>query len=54
MGGELVLVQATSEKYTELARATVIGETRQAPVIANGRLYLRDGAEIVCFDIRAN
>ena len=53
MAGELVVVQVTPDRYTELARATVAGETRQAPVIANGRLYLRDGAEIVCLDIKA-
>jgi outer membrane protein assembly factor BamB len=51
MAGDLVLVRATPEKYEELSRATVIGETRQAPVIAQGRLYLRDGTEIVCLDI---
>jgi outer membrane protein assembly factor BamB len=51
MAGDLVLVRATPDKYEELSRATVIGETRQAPVIAQGRLYLRDGAEIVCLDI---
>lgn len=51
MAGDLVLVRATPEKYEELSRATVIGETRQAPVIAGGHLYLRDGAEIVCLDI---
>jgi outer membrane protein assembly factor BamB len=51
MDGDLVLVRATPDKFEELARASVIGETRQAPVIAGGRLYLRDGAEIVCLDI---
>lgn len=53
MAGDLVLVRATPEKYEELGRATVIGETRQAPVISDGRLYLRDGSEIVCLNIQA-
>jgi outer membrane protein assembly factor BamB len=53
MEGELVVVLATPEKYTELGRAEVIGSTRQAPALANGLLYLRDDQEIVCLDVRA-
>lgn len=53
MKGELVIVTATEQKFEETARAEVLGMTRQAPVIANGRLYLRDDQEIVCLDIRA-
>ena len=52
--GELVIVQATTDGFRETARASVLGMTRQAPVIANGRLYLRDDKEIVCFNIRSN
>ena len=52
MDGELVLVAARPDQFTELSRAQVIQTTRQSPVIASGRLYLRDNAEIVCFDIR--
>ena len=51
--GELVLVAATPEGFTELARASVIGPTRQAPALANGKLYLRDNAEILCLDVKA-
>ncbi|MEO2035819.1 MAG: PQQ-binding-like beta-propeller repeat protein [Planctomycetaceae bacterium] len=51
--GELVIVEATAEGFRETARARVLGMTRQAPVIANGRLYLRDDREIVCIDVRA-
>lgn len=51
MKGELVVVKATPEKYIEWGRAVVCGETRQAPSLSNGRLYLRDGQEIVCVDI---
>jgi len=54
MKGELMIVQATSEGFNEMARSSVLGMTRQAPVIANGRLYLRDDKEIVCIDVRAN
>jgi hypothetical protein len=52
MKGELVVVRATPEKYDELGRATILGSTRQAPALANGRLYLRDDREIVCVDVR--
>jgi len=51
--GELVLVAATPEGFTELARADVLGPTRQAPALANGKLYLRDNAEILCLDVKA-
>jgi outer membrane protein assembly factor BamB len=52
MEGELVLVRATPKAYEELGRKTVIGSTRQAPALAGGLLYLRDGQEIVCLDVR--
>lgn len=52
MAGELVLVEATPESFHELGRAEVMQTTRQAPGLANGRLYVRDSAEIICFDIR--
>lgn len=52
MKGELVMVRADPEAYRELGRATVIDMTRQAPSLADGRLYLRDDSEIVCLNIR--
>lgn len=52
MKGELIVARANPERYEELGRATVIGTTRQAPALANGRLYLRDDQEIVGFDVR--
>ena len=39
------------EKFEELARAKVLGATRQAPALLKGKLYLRDDNEIVCVDI---
>jgi outer membrane protein assembly factor BamB len=54
MKGELVVIKATPDGYEELGRSTIIETTRQAPALANGRLYLRDGAEIVCLDARKN
>jgi outer membrane protein assembly factor BamB len=52
MKGELVVLRATTRGYEELGRKTVIGETRQMPSLANGRLYLRDGSDILCLDVR--
>jgi outer membrane protein assembly factor BamB len=49
--GELVLVAASPKGFRELARAEVLGPTRQAPSLAHGKLLLRDDAEIVCLDI---
>jgi outer membrane protein assembly factor BamB len=52
MKGELIVARASPERYDELGRAVVIGKTRQAPALADGRLYLRDDEEIVCLDVR--
>ncbi|PHS02888.1 MAG: alcohol dehydrogenase [Blastopirellula sp.] len=52
MKGELVIVKASPDGYQELGRATVIETTRQAPVISNGQLYLRDNQKIVCIDLK--
>ena len=52
MAGELVVARASSKKYDELGRVTVMETTRQAPALSNGRLYLRDGREILCVDVR--
>lgn len=51
--GELVIVRAATEKFDEIGRKVVAGSTRQAPAIADGRLYLRDDENIVCLDVRA-
>ena len=48
--GDVVLVKASKESYQELGRKTIVGFTRQAPVLCNGKLYMRDEAEIVCLD----
>ena len=52
MAGELVVARASSKRYDELGRVTVLETTRQAPALSNGRLFLRDGREIVCLDVR--
>lgn len=52
MKGEIVLVRATPDRYEELGRATILGSTRQAPALSNGRLFIRDDKEIVCINVR--
>jgi outer membrane protein assembly factor BamB len=52
MKGEFFAVQASAEKFSELGRMDVLGQTRTAPSIANGRAYVRDGKDIVAIDIR--
>lgn len=52
LAGDLVLVRAAPSGYEELARADVGITTRQAPTLVDGRLYLRDFDNIVCFDVR--
>ncbi len=50
--GELVVVRATPDAYQELGRKQILDQTRQAPSLAGGLLYLRDDREIVCIDVR--
>jgi len=52
MTGELIVVRATPKGYEEIGRKQVSGPTRQAPALADGRLYLRDDKEIICVGIR--
>ena len=51
--GEVVLVKAAAERHEELARFTAIeGKTWNHPVIADGRLLVRNLREMAAFDIR--
>jgi hypothetical protein len=47
----LILARATPKAYEELSRATILGQTRQAPVLSDGRVYMRDDKEIVCVEV---
>jgi outer membrane protein assembly factor BamB len=52
--GELALVSATPARHDELARFQAIeGKTWNHPVIADGRLLVRNVQEMAAFDIRA-
>ena len=49
--GQLVLLAANPAKYIELGRAQVCGKTWSHPAFADGKLYVRDGRELQCFDL---
>ena len=52
MRGDLVLVTAKTEGFEEVSSAKILErQTRQAPVIANGKLFLRNDQEMVCLDV---
>jgi outer membrane protein assembly factor BamB len=51
--GDVVLVDATPARHQELARFTAIdGKTWNHPVIADGKLFIRNLQEMAAFDIR--
>jgi outer membrane protein assembly factor BamB len=52
--GDIALVKATPEKYTEVARFTALqGQTWNYPAIASGRLLVRNSNEMAAYDISA-
>jgi outer membrane protein assembly factor BamB len=58
--GEVALVEATPKDYREVGRFTPPAQPNRGrskawayPVVANGRLYIRDASSIWCFDIKA-
>jgi outer membrane protein assembly factor BamB len=52
--GEVVLVAADPSEHREVGRFQAIsGKTWNHPVIAHGRLFVRNAEEIVCFEIAA-
>ena len=51
-GGDLVLLEPSPEKYTELSRSHVCGKTWAHPAVSDGRLYVRDDKELVCVQLR--
>ncbi len=52
MKGQLILAESSPDGLKKLGAKRYVGMTRQAPTIANGRLFLRDETELVCLDIR--
>lgn len=50
--GELVLIEATTSAYTEVARADVLpAKCWTTPVLAGGRVFARSTEEAVCLDV---
>lgn len=51
-GGELVLVAMSPEKYAELGRIKPLsGQCWTAPVVADGKVFVRSQKELVCLSI---
>ncbi len=52
--GELVLAEASREKFEVVSRAQILGrETRAFPAVANGLLFARDKDTLVCLRLGA-
>jgi outer membrane protein assembly factor BamB len=49
--GVLKLIEADPKGYRELCQAKVCGGTFVIPALADGRLYVRDGKEVVCLQL---
>jgi outer membrane protein assembly factor BamB len=50
--GHLALVKATPEAWQEVGMVPALSDkTWNHPVIANGRLFVRNGSELVCFQL---
>lgn len=50
--GEVALVKATPDRYTEVARFSAVeGQTWNYPAIANGRLLVRNSNQMAAYDI---
>lgn len=53
--GEVILVSISPEGHTELGRFQAIeGKTWNSPVIAGGRLFLRNGEEMAAYELYAD
>lgn len=49
--GTLLLLAANPEKYLELGRVQVCGNTWSFPAYADGKLFVRDGRSLQCIDL---
>ncbi|NOU35715.1 MAG: PQQ-binding-like beta-propeller repeat protein [Kiritimatiellaceae bacterium] len=53
--GDLIMLDATVPEYRELGRITPLGGTSwTAPILSDGRLYVRNKGAIACIDLRAS
>ena len=52
--GEVILIPAVPERYSEIARFKALsGKTWNHPVVAHGKLFVRNSEEAACFDLPA-
>ena len=49
--GQLLLLAADPSKYTEWGRLQVCGKTWSFPAYANGKLFVRDGRQLLCVEL---
>jgi outer membrane protein assembly factor BamB len=50
--GEAILLRANPRKHEELGRFQAVkGKTWNDPVVAHGRLYIRNGEEMACYEL---
>jgi len=49
--GDLVLLDPDRKEYRELSRSKICGNTWAHPVLANGRLYIRDANSLICVEM---
>jgi outer membrane protein assembly factor BamB len=54
--GKLALVEATPASYKEVSSTQIFNSKKcwTSPSLADGKLYLRNHDELVCFDIKSN
>ncbi len=50
--GFLTLFEANPKEFKELARSKVCGNTWAHPALVDGKLYLRDDKELMCFELK--
>jgi outer membrane protein assembly factor BamB len=51
-GGSLVLIDPDPKEYRELVRARVCGQTWAHAALSDNRLYVRDGRELICVQLK--
>src|SRR5207245_3859030 len=52
--GNLALAEASPDSYREISACSVLGgKCWSAPVLAGGKLYVRDEDQLVCLDVGA-
>lgn len=49
--GNLVLANGTGDNYQELSKSKVCGGTFVNPVLAQGRVYVRDREQVICLEL---